>query len=278
MKNIILNNGVVMPQFGLGTFKLEAGESAYETVKTALKIGYRHIDTAIMYLNEADVARAIKDSGLKREEVFVTTKFVKLYDGNKELMRKDIEASFERLDLGYVDLILIHWPNVDKKVNQAAWSVLEEYYEKGLFKAIGVSNFQIHHLDALLETAKVVPMMNQVECHPLLSQKGLQSYLKSKNIHMTSYGPFAKGKIFEEPASPVLKSVADKYNATLTQVVIAWGLKRGIVMIPKSVNENRLLENYNGSMLELSDADMGLIDSINRGTRVYTDPDNNPAT
>lgn len=278
MKYITLHNGVRMPQFGLGTFKVEPGESAYDTVKAALKIGYRHIDTAAMYGNESDVAKAIKDSGLKREEVFVTTKFAKLHQGNTELIKQDIEASFKRLDLGYVDLILIHWPNMNNEVNQKAWSVLEYFYEKGYFRAIGISNFQIHHIDTLLQTAKIKPMMNQVECHPLLSQVGLKKYLDSKDIRMTSYGPFAKGRIFEEPVSTEIKKIADKYNATITQVVIAWGLNRGIVMIPKSVHEERLIENLKGASLELTEEDMIHLNALNRGARVYTDPDNNPIT
>ncbi|VEU82619.1 aldo/keto reductase [Acholeplasma hippikon] len=278
MKYITLHNGVRMPQFGLGTFKVEAGESAYETVKRALKIGYRHIDTAIMYGNEADVAKAIKDSGIKREEIFVTSKFFKLYSGDKEKIRKDIDASLSRLDLGYVDLMLIHWPNMDEKINQAAWSVLEEYYEKGAFRAIGVSNFQIHHLERLLESAKIVPMINQVECHPLLAQFGLQKYLISKGIQMTSYGPFAKGRVFEEPTASEIKSIAEKHQATITQVIIAWGLQRGIVMIPKSVHEDRLIENFNGTELVLSQSEMERMNALNRGARVYTDPDNNAVT
>lgn len=275
MKSITLNNGVIMPQFGLGTFKVEAGESAYQTVKTALKLGYRHIDTAIMYHNEEDIGRAINDSGIKREEIFVTTKILKLYNGDKALIKKDLEASLERLNIGYVDLILIHWPNYDYQINLSAYQVLEEMYSDKKYRAIGVSNFQIHHLDHLIKNAKVKPMVNQVELHPLLSQVGMQKYLKENNIALTSYGPFAKAKIFESPVKEQLEEVAKYYGATITQVIIAWGLQRGIIMIPKSVHEERLLENLEATKLVLTNEDMEKVSKINRGTRVYTDPDNN---
>lgn len=278
MRFITLNNGVRMPQFGLGTYKVEAGESAYETVLAALKVGYRMFDTAKMYHNESDIGRAIRDSKIDRSEIFVTSKIYKLYHGDQAKIEKDILDSLEKINLGYIDLMLIHWPSPDPEINLKAWQVLEKFYEKGLIKAIGVSNFRIHHIDYLVKYAKIKPAMNQVECHPLLSQEPLLNHLKKLNINMTSYGPFAKGRVFEEPISEVLTEIAKKYDATISQIIIAWGLKRGIVMIPKTVHEERLIENFNALNIELSDEDLIKINALNRGQNVYTDPDNNPFT
>ncbi|HHY96968.1 MAG TPA: aldo/keto reductase [Acholeplasma sp.] len=278
MRFITLNNGVRMPQFGLGTYKVEAGESAYETVLAALKVGYRMFDTAKMYHNESDIGRAIRDSKIDRSEIFVTSKIYKLYHGDQAKIEKDILDSLEKINLGYIDLMLIHWPSPDPEINLKAWQVLEKFYEKGLIKAIGVSNFRIHHIDYLVKYAKIKPAMNQVECHPLLSQEPLLNHLKKLNINMTSYGPFAKGRVFEEPTSEVLTEIAKKYDATISQIIIAWGLKRGIVMIPKTVHEERLIENFNALNIELSDEDLIKINALNRGQNVYTDPDNNPFT
>lgn len=275
MKTYTLNNGVVMPAFGLGTFRVEPGESAYDTVLTALKIGYRHIDTAIMYGNESDVGKAIRDSGIKRSEIFVTTKLAKHYLGDETLIRKAIDESLERLNIGYVDLLLIHWPNQDYQMNIKVWRIFEAYYKEKKAKSIGVSNFQIHHLDDLLKHAQIKPQVNQVECHPLLIQSALHKYLKHHQIQMTSYGPFAKGKVFESKTAEVLSEIGSRYQATITQVIIAWGLSKEIVMIPKSVHEDRLIENFKGQDLKLEASDIELIDQLNRGSRLYTDPDNN---
>ncbi|MBN3490639.1 aldo/keto reductase [Acholeplasma equirhinis] len=278
MKTYTLSNGVKMPAFGLGTFKVEAGESTYETVLNALKIGYRHIDTAMMYQNEEDVGRAIRDSKIPREEIFVTTKVVKQYQGDVSKIKADIDGSLNRLNIGYVDLLLMHWPNQKYEMNALVWSIFEDYYQQGKFRAIGVSNFQKHHLNELLKTAKVKPMVNQIECHPLLQQNAMLEYLKAHNIQMTSYGPFAKGKVFESPTIDVLNEIASHYNATVAQVIIAWGLSRDIVMIPKSVHYERLEENFNGQRLALSAKDLEKLSQLNRALRVYSDPDNNNFT
>lgn len=276
MKYVTLSNGVKMPRFGLGTFRVEAGESAYQTVLTALELGYRHIDTAQMYHNEADVGSAIKDSGIQRSEIFITTKQKEHYNGDQAKVLADIHESLKLLKTDYIDLLIIHWPNHDPKMNASTWKVLEKVYQEGLVKAIGVSNFQKHHLDALLETAEIVPMVNQVEMHPGLNQEPLRKYLESKNVIMISYGPFMKGRIYEEPYKDDLAAIASKYNISIAQLVIAWGLERGILMIPKSVNRDRLLENFKAEKVKLEKADVKAINALNRGTRVYTDPDNNP--
>lgn len=274
MKYYKLNNGVLMPAFGLGTFRMEKGESTYDTVLSALKLGYRHIDTAMYYFNEEDVGRAVRDSNLKREDVFITTKIMKQHEGDASLIRKDIEGSLERLNLDYIDLLLIHWPNHDYKINEIVWKVFEEFYDAKKVRAIGVSNFNIHHLDALLKTAKIKPVVNQVECHPLLSQVPLHNYLKKHDIYLGSYGPFAKGEIFKGTVFELLKEIGNKYEATPAEVVIAWGIKRNIIMIPKTVHEDRLKTNFRGSQIELSDEDFNKINSLNIAKRLYTDPEN----
>lgn len=270
-----LSNGLNMPMLGLGTFKVSEGE-AYGTVLEALKMGYRHIDTAQIYGNEASVGKAIKDSGIPREEIFVTTKLSPVNLGYEEAIR-ELNLSLEKMGLTYVDLYLIHWPSPSTTLNQLTWRGMEVCYEKRLARAIGVSNFKIHHMDGLLKTARIQPMANQIELHPGLYQLSTQTYLNEKNIATISYGPFMKGEVFLEtgPYYPVLKGIADRLNATVAQVIIAWGLKRGIFMIPKSVTVSRLKENLGALDISLTDEDIITINQLNRGRRVYTDPDNN---
>lgn len=270
-----LSNGVKMPMLGLGTFKVSEGE-AYDTVLEALKLGYRHIDTAQIYGNEASVGRAIKDSGIPRDELFVTTKLSPINLGYEQA-KSELKISLDKLGLDYVDLYLIHWPSPSNALNQQTWRGMEEVYEQKLARAIGVSNFKIHHMDALLQTAKIVPMANQIEMHPGLYQLPTQVYLNEKNIVMISYGPFMKGEVFVEdgPYYPVLKGIADKHQSTIAQVIISWGIQRGILMIPKSVTPKRLKENLEAQDLFLSVEEIAAINQLNRGRRVYTDPDNN---
>ena len=269
-----LSNGVLMPMLGLGTFLVADGESAYETVKTALEVGYRHIDTAQMYNNEQSVGDAIKDSGIPRNQIFITTK----HKGHQSLptMQKQFQASLDKLQTDYVDLYLIHWPNHDKKVNQQTWAFFESLYEQKKVRAIGVSNFQRHHLTDLMETAKIKPMMNQVELHPGLTQIPLQTYLEKEGIAIESYGPLMKGGVFEGIYAEGLGAIAKKHNASIPQIIIAWGIERGVVMIPKSVTPSRILENFNSQKIHLTKEEMEQINSLNRGKRVYTDPDNSP--
>jgi diketogulonate reductase-like aldo/keto reductase len=274
MKYVVLNNGYKMPQLGLGTFLSKDGDEAYEAVKYALEIGYRHIDTAQMYQNEASVGKAIKDSKVDRKDIFITTK--QRVHSTLENMKKAFEESLEKLQTDYVDLFLIHWPNHDPEINQRSWAFFESLYESGKAKAIGISNFQKHHVDTLLKHAKIKPMIDQVECHPGLSQVFLKSYLDSVDIQLESYGPFMRGGVFEGTRKEVLEEIAKNHKATIAQVVIAWGLKRGIVMIPKSVTPKRIKENFESLNLNLSDEDMKAINGLNRGIRVYTDPDNSP--
>ena len=270
----LLSNSVKMPKLGLGTFLMPDGTDAYDSVREALKIGYRHIDTAQMYQNEESVGRAIKDSGLQREEVFITTK--QRGHSSVENMQKAFDESLRKLGTDYVDLYLVHWPNHDKKINQATWAFFEKLYKEGKCKSIGVSNFQKHHVLDLYETATIKPMVNQVELHPGLSQAPLKAWLDEEGIAIESYGPFMKGGIFEGIWQEALSKLALKYQRTIPQIVIAWGLKRDIIMIPKSVTPSRIKENFEAKDINLSDEDIAIIDDLNRGKRVYTDPDNSP--
>jgi len=276
MKTIKLKNGVKVPLFGLGTFKVETGQSGVDVVLNALKVGYRHIDTAKVYLNEEEVGQAIKLSKIPRDQIFITTKQKELYNGNVSKIKADIEDSFRKLQVDYIDLLLIHWPHHDFEINNIAWKVFEEYYQSGRIKAIGVSNFQIHHLDRLMSSATIMPMVNQVELHPGLSQVPLVKYCTEKNIVVTSYGPFMKGGVYSGTYKDELEAIANNYDATVAQIVIAWGLKRNIIMIPKSEKVERLIENFKGQNIELSELDVQKINFLNKGTRVYTDPDNHP--
>lgn len=269
-----LHNGVKMPKLGLGTFLMPDGEDAYFSVLEALKVGYRHIDTAQMYQNEDSVGRAIKDSGLKREDIFITTK----QRGHTSLEKMEIQFndSLRKLQTDYVDLYLIHWPNHDKKVNQQTWAFFEKLYKEGKCRAIGVSNFQKHHILDLYETATIKPMVNQVELHPGLSQEPLKKWLESEGIAIESYGPFMKGGIFEGIWKEGLEKIAEKHQASIPQIVIAWGLARDVIMIPKSVTPSRILENFVAKDVLLSIQEIEEINKLNRGKRVYTDPDNSP--
>lgn len=271
MKKIKFYNGVEMPQLGFGTY-LATEEAGYEAVKHALEIGYRHLDTAQMYGNEKMIGDAIKASGIDREEIFITSK--QFNHSTLAEMQKGFEQSLIDLQTDYIDLFLIHWPSHRNETNSHTWMFFESLYEQGKVRAIGVSNFKIHHLDALLETAVIPPMINQVELHPGLSQVPLQKYLEAKSIQLQSYGPFMRGGIFEGRYQETLAEVAKKHQASIPQVVVAWGLARGIVMNPKSVTKERILENFQAQFLELDFEDMEKINGLNRGKRVYTDPDN----
>ncbi|MGL5021411.1 MAG: aldo/keto reductase [Mycoplasmatales bacterium] len=257
-----------MPSIGLGTF-LSTPEEVTSAVIDAIEIGYRHIDTAAIYKNEEAIGNGIKQSGITRSELFITTKVWNDVD-SKEGVFKAFEESCQKLQVDYIDLYLIHWPK-DKKRNAIVWETMEELLDSGKVKAIGVSNFQIHHLIDLLETAEVIPMMNQVELHPHLQQHNLQSFCADQGIALTSYGPFAKGNLVD---NEVLVKIAKKHDKNIYQVILRWLYQRGIFAIPKSITKERIISNFMVNDFKLSQNEMDQIRKLNNAKRYYADPDN----
>ncbi|TDY58661.1 glyoxal/methylglyoxal reductase [Bacillus subtilis] len=262
-----LHNGVEMPWFGLGVFKVENGNEATESVKAAIKNGYRSIDTAAIYKNEEGVGIGIKESGVAREELFITSK-VWNEDQGYETTLTAFEKSLERLQLDYLDLYLIHWPGKDKYKD--TWRALEKLYKDGKIRAIGVSNFQVHHLEELLKDAEIKPMVNQVEFHPRLTQKELRDYCKAQGIQLEAWSPLMQGQLLD---NEVLTQIAEKHNKSVAQVILRWDLQHEVVTIPKSIKEHRIIENADIFDFELSQEDMDKIDALNKDKRVGPNPD-----
>jgi methylglyoxal/glyoxal reductase len=267
-----LSNGIHMPWLGLGVFKVEEGPELVHAVKTAIKHGYRSIDTAAIYGNEEGVGRGIlegiQEAGLNRSDLFITSKVWNDDLGYEETLAA-FEISLEKLGLEYLDLYLIHWP-VERKYTEA-WKALEKLYKDGKIKAIGVSNFQIHHLETLLKEAEIKPMVNQVELHPRLTQKDLLIYCRENGIQLEAWSPLMQGEILE---SPVLQEIGDRYSKSTAQVILRWNLQNQIVAIPKSTKETRIAANASLFDFELTVQDMKKIDSLNQDHRVGPDPDN----
>ncbi|MCL6632564.1 MAG: aldo/keto reductase [Alicyclobacillus herbarius] len=263
----VLHNGVQMPWLGLGVWQVQNGDEVKNSVKAALAHGYRHIDTAAAYGNETGVGEAIRESGVPREEVFVTTKVWNADQGYDSTLRA-FEESRKRLGFEYVDLYLIHWPVKGKYKD--TWKALERLYQDGVVRAIGVSNFQIHHLEDVMADSQVVPMVNQVEYHPLLTQKELHTFCKQHKIQLEAWSPLMQGHLDQ----PLLADLAQKYGKTPAQIVLRWDLQNEVVTIPKSVHENRIIENANVFDFELSAEDMARIDGLNQNHRFGADPDN----
>ena len=263
-----LNNGLKMPWLGLGVHRIDDGQEVEEAVSSALEIGYRSIDTATVYGNERGVGKAIRESGIPREDIFLTTKV-----WNDDQRGKRVLAAFEeslgRLGTDYVDLYLVHWPVKD--VYQETWKVMENIYQSGRTKAIGVSNFLIHHLKAISRNSEIVPSVNQIEFHPFLVQPELIEYCQNQNIQVEAWSPLMEGRIV---AIPAIKKMAEKYNKTPAQIVLRWDLDHKVVTIPKSVHINRLTENTQIFDFKLSREDMNLLDKLNEGKRTGPDPDN----
>lgn len=267
-----LANGVKMPWLGLGVFKVEEGQEVENSVYWALKHGYRSIDTAAVYGNEKGVGEGIKKGmeafSLSREDLFITSKVWNSDLGYEETLAA-YEASLEKLGLEYLDLYLIHWP-VEGKYKDA-WRAMEKLYKDGKVKAIGVSNFHIHHLEDLMKDAEVKPMVDQVECHPQLTQRELKAFCDEQGIQMEAWSPLAQGQLLD---NPVLKEIAERHNKSVAQVILRWDLQYGIVTIPKSIKEHRIIENADVFDFELSDEEMNRIFELNQDQRVGPDPDN----
>ncbi|PFP24674.1 aldo/keto reductase [Bacillus sp. AFS073361] len=262
-----LHNGVKMPWVGLGVFKVNEGEEVVQSVKAAIKNGYISIDTAAIYKNEEGVGQAIKESGVPREELFITSKVWNSDQGYESTLAA-FETSLNKLGTEFLDLYLIHWPGKNKYKD--TWKALEKLYKDGRVRAIGVSNFLVHHLEDLISTAEIKPMVNQVEFHPHLTQKELLAYCKKEGIQMEAWSPLKQGQLLNEP---VLEDLAHKYNKSVAQVILRWDLQHGVVTIPKSIKEHRIIENADLFDFELSAEDMEKIDGLNQDSRAGSHPD-----
>jgi 2,5-diketo-D-gluconate reductase A len=266
MHKIVLNNGVEMPILGFGVYQIPDAEECERSVYEALQTGYRLIDTAAAYLNEAAVGNAIKKSGVAREEMFVTTK-VWIQDAGYENTKKAFEKSMTRLQLEYLDLYLIHQPFGDV---YGSWRAMEELYREGRIRAIGVSNFQPDRVMDLITHNEVLLAVNQIETHPFCQQIETQKFLQENNVQIESWGPFAEGKnnIFE---NELLLSIAAKCRKTVAQIILRWLIQRGVVAIPKSVHKERIIENFDIFGFELSPEDMDAITSLDTKSSSFFD-------
>ena len=265
---VTLNNGVKMPQLGLGVYKAQEGKEAESAISHAIKTGYRSIDTAAVYQNEESVGKAVRESGIPREDLFITTKVWNSDQGYDSTLQA-FETSLTKLGLDYVDLYLVHWPVPGKY--KETYKALEKLYKDGRVRVIGVSNFQPHHLDDLLADAEIVPAVNQVELHPLLSQQPLREYCSSKGIYVEAWSPLARGGFFDDP---VLQEIAAKYGKSPAQVILRWDIQHNIITIPKSVTPSRIEENMQIFDFELTPDEMAMIDAMNKDERTGADPDN----
>ncbi|MGX7031286.1 aldo/keto reductase [Vagococcus zengguangii] len=263
-----LTNGLQIPKIGLGTWQVRDEEEAVQSVVTALKNGYRLIDTAAVYQNEEAVGKGLRESGVAREDIFVTSKVWNADQGYDTTIQA-YKDSLARLQLDYLDLYLIHWPTAGKYVE--TWKAMETLYNEGLVKAIGVSNFHQHHLEDILEVATIVPMVNQIELHPELSQEELVAYCKEKDILVEAYSPLGHGKLLDHP---VITEMAEAKGKSVAQIILRWIIQRDIVALPKSVTESRIIENGDIFNFELTKTEMATINQLNTNTRVSADPDN----
>lgn len=266
MKYTILNNGIKMPMVGFGVFQIHDAKTTQTVVEEAIKTGYRLIDTAQVYGNEEAVGKAIKASGVPREELFITTKLW-ISDFSYEAAKDAFNESLRKLDLEYVDLYLLHQPFGDIF---GAWRALEELYKEGKIKAIGVSNFKPDQLANLAAFNEVTPAVNQIELHVFNQKEDEQAYMLSKGVQTESWGAFAEGQ-FDVFNNPVLKEIAEKYSKTTAQVMLRWQLQRGIVSLSKSANPDRVRQNFDIFDFELSREDMDKIATLNTNTTVFSD-------
>lgn len=275
MKEVKLNNGVLIPQPGFGTFLTPDGETAVNAVRCAIEQGYRHIDTAAVYGNEVSVGEGIRQGGVPREELFVTSKVWNTERGYETTLRA-FDKTLKDMGLDYLDLYLIHWPantlqfgDAADGINQETWRALEKLYSEGMIRAIGLSNFMPHHLEAVLQKAEVMPAVDQIEYHPGFLQQECVDYCKEKGIVVEAWSPLGRGSVlFDE----LLMGLAEKYGSTVAQLVIRWVMQKGIVPLVKSVTPSRIEENYQVFDFQIMDEDMALIDGM-ASSRIGSDPD-----
>lgn len=269
MYYVQLNNGVKMPQLGLGVWQVTP-EDATASVLHAIKSGYRSIDTAAVYKNEEGVGKAIKECGVPREELFITTKVWNADQGYEETLNA-FDTSMKKLGLDYLDLYLIHWPvpQFDKFID--TYKALEKLYQEKRIRAIGVSNFQIEHLERLMAECEVKPVLNQIECHPYLTQKPLKEFCETHSIYVESWSPLQSGG--QVLNNQVILDLAAKYGKTPAQIILRWHLEENCIVIPKSITPSRIEENFHVFDFKLTKEDVELINSLNKNERTGPDPD-----
>ncbi|MDX5424892.1 MAG: aldo/keto reductase [Exiguobacterium sp.] len=264
-----LNNDVKMPMLGLGVYKVEDGAVTVDTVKAALEADYRLIDTAAIYQNEESVGQALREAGISREDVFVTTKLWNEFHGFDEALQA-FQDSLDRLGLEYVDLFLIHWPMPRFGKFVETYKALEQLYEEGRVRAIGVSNFEVEHLEQIIQSCSIVPAVNQVEIHPYLSQKELIAFCKRYDIQIQAWSPLMKGR--EALEDDTIVEIANRHGKSPAQVILRWHLQNGVAVIPKSVTPSRIKENIQVFDFTLTKEEMAAIDALNRDERTGSDP------
>ncbi|GGJ55342.1 aldo/keto reductase [Glutamicibacter ardleyensis] len=265
---VTLNNGVQMPQIGFGVFQVP-NEETTTAVAAALKAGYRSIDTAAIYGNEEGVGKALAESGINREELFITSK-IWISDMGYEQTLKAFDESLQRLGLDYLDLFLIHWPAPEKELYVETWKALEKLYAEKKIRAIGVSNFQPTHLQKLIDATDVVPAVNQVELHPALQNAEVSAANAGHGIATEAWSPLAQGALLNDAS---ILAIGEAHQVTAAQVILRWHLQRGRVIIPKSVTESRIVQNLDLFGFELSGEELAAIDALDRGGRTGPDPD-----
>ncbi|HEY1531232.1 MAG TPA: aldo/keto reductase [Galbitalea sp.] len=268
--NITLNNGVEIPQLGFGVFQVPPADTK-EAVLAAFEVGYRHIDTAEMYRNEKGVGEAVRASGLKREDVFITSKLNNTFHEHDAALRA-FDETLATLDIGYLDLFLIHWPLPAVGDFVDTWKAMIEMHATGKVRAIGVSNFQPPHIRRLLDETDSIPSVNQIEVHPYLTQDDVRAYDFDNGIATEAWSPIAQGLVLEDP---VLLDIAKRVGRTTAQVTLRWHIQRGDIVFPKSVKRERMVENFELFDFELTDADVNAINGLNRDERTGPDPDTN---
>jgi diketogulonate reductase-like aldo/keto reductase len=269
-RTLLLANGAAIPRVGFGVYQVARGKETRDAVREALRCGYRHIDTARAYGNERDVGAAVRESGIPRAEVFVTTKLWNDDQGYDAALRA-FDASFDRLGLEYVDLYLLHWPVPRKRLE--SWRALEQIHAQGRARAIGVSNFMVHHLEELLSDAKVVPAVNQIEVSPFLQHREVRALCDEHGIVVEAYSPLTRGTRLRHP---VVAAVAGRARRSAAQVLLRWGLQHGLVVLPKSTRAARIAENAALFDFELSARDMSELDELEEGLATGWDPRHAP--
>ncbi len=262
-----LSNGLSYDMLGFGTYKITGEFDAKQAVLDAISVGYRRIDTAVFYDNEGEIGLALKASPVPRSELFITTKLWTNVNTYQKTIDR-INASMEALGVDYLDGLLIHWPHNN---NREVWTAMEDLYFQGKLRSIGVSNFKEHHIEELKRFARIMPMVNQVELHPEFRQFELQEYCKKEGILVEAWSPLMRGEALN---IPLIKELAEKHNATPSQIILAWDIKEGIAVIPKSTKIARMAENFNALSVHLSDGEVESLNKLHNGVRRYRNPDN----